>query len=48
MKLLPLRFRLNIRRRFFIEMVFGHWNRIPREMTMASSLLELEMPLDKI
>lgn len=30
----------------YTERVFGHWNRFPREMAMASSLLEFKKHLD--
>ena len=40
------KFRLDIRKRFFTERVVGHWNRVPRQVVMAPSLLEFNMRLD--
>ena len=39
-------FRLNIKKRFFIKRVVGHWNRLPREVAMALSLPEFKKCLD--
>lgn len=38
LKLCPGRFRLNIKKRFFTQTGFGHWNRPPREVVTAGSL----------
>lgn len=40
MNLRHRRLRLDIRRWFLIKRVFGHWNRLPREMGTAPSLTE--------
>lgn len=37
---------LNIRKMFFTERMAGHWNRLPRDVTMALSLLESKNHLD--
>lgn len=46
MKLCQERFRLDIRKRFFIQCEFGLWNRLPRAVVAAPSLTELKKCLD--
>ncbi|KAJ7411236.1 hypothetical protein BTVI_50622 [Pitangus sulphuratus] len=38
LKLYQGRLRLDIRKRFFTQRVFGHWNRLPREVFTTPSL----------
>jgi len=46
MKLHQGKFRLDIRKRFFTERMVGHWNRLSREVIVASSVSEFKEHLD--
>ena len=45
-KLRQGRFRLDIRRNFFIQRVLTHWNRLPKEIVDAPSLEAFKARLD--
>jgi len=40
------RFRLDMRRKFFTQMVVTHWNRLPKDAVVAPSLEALQARLD--
>jgi len=42
------KFRLNMRKNFFILRVMEHWNRLPREVVESPSLEILKTHLDKV
>ena len=46
MKLSQVKFRSNVRKRFFTQRVLSHWNRLPKEVVMAPSLSEFKEHLD--
>lgn len=43
-----MRFRKDVRIKFFIEKVVGHWHRFPRGMVKAPSPSEFKKTLDSI
>lgn len=47
MKLCQERLRLDIRKSFFTQGVFGYWNRLPSEVVTAPNLIDFKKHLDK-